>query len=57
MEQVSLPLVIGLNENWNKKGNHGPVCFSQPGAGSEKNPLNFASISVEYNQTLQSYFG
>ena len=36
MEQVSLPIVIGLDETWDTKGIHGPVCFSQPGASSEK---------------------
>ena len=36
MEQVLLYLMIGLDDNWDTKGSHIPVCFSQPGAGSEK---------------------
>ena len=28
------PLVICLDDNWDTKGNHGPVCFAHPGAGS-----------------------
>ena len=36
VDQVPLPLVIGLDDNWDTKGSHGPVCFSQPGAGSGK---------------------
>ena len=37
MHQVPLPLVIGLDYNWDTNGSHGYVCFTQPGAGSEKN--------------------
>ena len=33
---MPLPHVIELDDNWDKKGSHGPVCFYQPGAGSEK---------------------
>ena len=59
MDQVPLPIVIGIDETWEKKGSHGTVCFSHPGAGYEKVfvPLNSASVSVEYNQILQSCFG
>ena len=48
VDQVPLPLVIGLDDNWDTKGSHGPVFSSQSGAGSEKTivPLNSASISV-----------
>ena len=42
------PLVIGLDDTWDTKGSHVPLCFSQPGAGSEKvfDPLNSAYISM-----------
>ena len=33
---MQLPLVICLDDTWDTKVSHGPVCFSQPGAGSEK---------------------
>ena len=36
MDQVLLPLVIGLDETWDTEGSHGPVRFPQSGAGSEK---------------------
>ena len=54
-----LPLVIGLDDTWDTKGSHRPVCFPQLGAGSEKRVslLDYASISVEYKQILKSYFG
>ena len=49
LEQVPLPLVIGIDDTWDTKGSHGPVCFYQPYYGSEKVfvLLNSASISVE----------
>ena len=28
--------MVGLDDTWDKKGSQGPVCFSHPGAGSEK---------------------
>ena len=56
--QVPAPLLIVFDDNWDTKGIHGPVCFSQPGDGYEKNvTLNSASASMEYNQIFQSYFG
>ena len=59
MDQVPLPLVIGIDDNWDKKGRHGNELVSQPGAGFDKInvPLNSASVSVSYNQILYSYFG
>ena len=30
------PFVTGFGDTWDTKGSHGPVCFSQPGAGSGK---------------------
>ena len=36
VDQVPPPLVIGLDENWDKKVSHGHVRFSQIGAGSDK---------------------
>ena len=34
MDQVPLPLVIGLGDTWDTKGNHRPVCLTQTVAGS-----------------------
>ena len=51
MDQGPLPHMIGLDGTWDTKGSHGPVCFHQPGVSSEKkNLLEYASVSVEYNQ-------
>ena len=36
MDQVPLPHMIVLDDTWYTKGSHGPVCFPQPGAVSEK---------------------
>ena len=36
MYHVSLPLVIDLDDTWDIKVSHVPVCVSQPGAGSDK---------------------
>ena len=47
MDQVPLPVVIGLDETWDTKGGHGPVRFSQTGAGSEK---SFYSIKLCFYQ-------
>ena len=51
--------MIGLDDNWDTKGTCGPVCFSHPGAGSDLFfvLLQSDSVSVDYNQILQSYFG
>ena len=55
MDQVPPPLVICLDDTWDTKDSHGPVCVSRPGVGSWKKnpPLNSASVSVEYNQRLR----
>ena len=39
--------MIGLDDTWDIKGIHGPVCFSQPGAGSEK---SFCYIKLCFRQ-------
>ena len=52
MDQVPLPLVIGLDDTWYKKASHGPVCFSQQGAGSKF----FCSIKLCFYQGgIQKY--
>ena len=33
---MPLPSLIGIDETWDTKGIHGPVCFYYPGAGFEK---------------------
>ena len=49
---------MGFDYTWNKKGSYRHVCFYKPGSSSGKKiPLNSASVSVEYSQMLQSYFG
>ena len=35
--------MIGIDSIWYTKGSHGPECFSQTGAGSEK---DFCSIKI-----------
>ena len=59
MDQVPPPLVIFIDYTWDTKGSHGPMCFSNPGAGSwGKNViLNYSFVSVEYNQRFQLCFG
>ena len=36
MDQVPPPLVIFIDDTRDKKGRHGPVCFSHPCAGSRE---------------------
>ena len=57
--QVSLHIVIGLDEIWYIKGSHGNVFISHTGSGYDKNfpLLNYAYAIMEYNQILQSSFG
>ena len=58
--QVPLPLVIGLYGTWDKKGIHIPVCVFPSQVLVLKIVfviLNSASISMEYNQIMQSYLG
>ena len=59
MYQVPPPLVICIDYNWDTKVSHGPVCFYHPGAGSRGGNVTLSSdsVSVEYNQRLQLYFG
>ena len=54
MDQVPPPLVIELDDIWDTKGSHVHVCVSHIDAGSKKHffSLNYASVSVEYNQRL-----
>ena len=56
MDQVPIPLVIGLDDNWDKKVSHGPVCFSHPGAGSGKSvcsiKLCFCQHGIQQNITV-----
>ena len=40
---MTLPIVIVFDDTWDTKDSHGPVCFSQAGAGSEK---RFCSIKI-----------
>ena len=40
---MPLPIVICLDDTWDTKCSHGTVCFSQPGAGSEK---RFCSVEL-----------
>ena len=47
---MPLPIVIGLNETWDTKGIHEPVCFSQLGAGSEK---SVCSIKLCFYQRIK----
>ena len=47
MDKVPLPRVIVLYDTWDKKFSHGPVCFYQPGDGSEK---RFCSIKLCFRQ-------
>ena len=53
---MPLPLVIGLDDNRGTKGSHGPMCFSQPGAGSEKKclfvKLCFCQRGIQPNITV-----
>ena len=44
---MKVPIVIGLDDTWDKEGSYGPVCFSHPGAGSEK---RFCSIKLYFCQ-------
>ena len=48
MHQVPLPILIVLDETWDTKCIHVPVCFSQPGAGSE---ISFSSIKLCFYQS------
>ena len=56
MDQLTLPIVIGLDDTWDTKGSLGPVCFSQPGAGSEKSvcyiKLCFCQRGIQPNTTV-----
>ena len=56
MDQVTLPLVIDLDDTYYTIGSHGHVCFSQPGAGSEKNvcsiKLCFCKRGIKPNITV-----
>ena len=46
MDQVPLPIVIVLDDTWDTRGSHGPVCYSQPGDGSE----NIFSVKLLFFQ-------
>ena len=47
VDQVPPPVLIFLDNTWDKKGIHGPVFFFHPGAGSEKK----CSIKICFRQT------
>ena len=53
MEQVTLTLVIVLDDTCDTKGRHGPVCVSQTGTCSEKCPssirLCFCQSGIQPN--------
>ena len=53
---MPLPIVIGLDDILYTKGSHGPVCFSQPGTGSEKSvcsiKLWFCQSGIQPNITV-----
>ena len=59
MGKVPPPLLIVLDDTWDTKGRNGHDRVSQPGSGNDNffPQLNYASIIMEYNQRLQSYFG
>ena len=56
MDQVPLPPVIDLDDTWDTKGSHRHVCFSQPGASSEKNVCSvkfcFCKRGIQPNITI-----
>ena len=44
MDQEPLSIVIVLDDTCDKKGSHGPVCVSRPGAGSKKRSCSIKKI-------------
>ena len=48
--------MIGIDDTWDTKGSHGPVCFTQPGAVFEKNvcsiKLCFCQSGIQPNITV-----
>ena len=59
MDQVPLPIMIGLDDTWDKKVAMYLCVFPSQMLVLKKVfvPLNSTSVSVEYNQILHSYFG
>ena len=45
VDQVKLPLVIGLEGNCNTKGSHGNLCVSHTGSGSDK---HYCSVRIRF---------
>ena len=55
MDQEPLSIVIVLDDTCDKKGSHGPVCVSWPGAGSEKRSCYIKTIILSALNTTKYY--